>query len=129
MRFPISIAVICAVASVGATFNPTAAQNPADVRIATATPAPEQKPKFTFILFWKENNPATQEMATSLKTALDQRAGRAESFSVNVADPAQSAIVERYRVARAPMPMVLCLAPNGVITGAITKQLTDVSIV
>lgn len=125
MRVSLEVAAFCAIMSVAVALNPSAAQNPAGVRVAAATPAVENKPKFTFILFWKENSTATQEMAGGLKAALGTRSQRAEWSSVNVTDPAQRAIVERYHVDRAPMPMVLCVAPNGAITGAITRQLTD----
>ena len=70
------------------------------------------RPKFTFILFWKENNPATQGMTEALKRPSRKRSQRAEWTSVNITDPAQRAIVERYHVERAPMPMVLCVAPQ-----------------
>ena len=47
---------------------------------------------------------------------------------MNVTDPAQRPLVDRYHVERAPMPMVLCIAPNGAITGGITRQLTDAAV-
>jgi hypothetical protein len=96
-------------------------------RIASRT-VPAEAPvaqKFTFILFWKEDNAATQTMAAALKSALATRADRATWAGVNVADPANQALVERYKVSRAPMPMVLCVAPNGAITGGFPKGLTD----
>ena len=101
---------------------------PAGVRVATATPAVSPAPKFTFILFWKENNAATQGMTEALKQAVAKRSQRAEWISVNVNDAAQRPLVDRYHVERAPMPMVLCIAPNGAITGGITRQLTDAAI-
>ena len=39
--------------------------------------APAPAPKFTFMLFWKEDNAATREMAKSVKTAVAKRADRA----------------------------------------------------
>jgi hypothetical protein len=101
------------------------AQNRSDYRIATASPAIEQKPKFTFMLFFKENDAATQSMAEGLKGALSTRMQRAEWTSVNVNDASQRAVVDRYHVDRAPMPMVLCVAPNGAVMGAIPRQISD----
>jgi hypothetical protein len=128
MRVSIPAAALCAVASIGVALNPSAAQSPAGVRVATASPAVEKTSKFTFILFWKENNAATQELTNSLKAAVEKRSQRAEWKSVNVNDAAQRAIVERYHVERAPMPMVLSVAANGAITGAITRLVTDEAI-
>ena len=128
MRVSIDTAILCALLTVGVVAAPSAAQGPAGVRVATATPAVTPAPKFTFILFWKENNPATQGMHEALKRAMDQRSQRAEWISVNVNDGAQRPLVDRYHVERAPMPMVLCIAPNGAITGGITRQISDAAI-
>lgn len=96
---------------------------------ATSQPAaPEAAPKFTFILFWKENNAATQAMATQLKTSLPQKQQQTEWSAVNVTDPANKDLIERYKVSRAPMPMVMCVASNGAITGAIPDRINDQTI-
>jgi len=85
----------------------------------------QAEPKFTFILFSKQNNANTQRVATELASALGQRSHRAEWTTVDVTDPANRAIVERYQVGRAPMPLVLCVAPNGTVTGAMVGRVTD----
>ena len=124
MRVSIVAAIIVASFSLGGVRHRSAAQAPEGVRIATANPAVDKAPKFKFILFWKENNAATQGMTSALKTAVANRSQRAEWTSVNINDSANRAVVERYHVERAPMPMVLCVAPNGAITGGM-RQVTD----
>ena len=119
-----SAALLSAILGVACLTESASAQNRSDYRVATSTPAVAQKPKFTFILFYKENDPATQSMAEGLKAALSTRAQRAEWTSVNVNDASKRAIVDRYHVDRAPMPMVLCIAPNGATMGA-TRQISD----
>jgi hypothetical protein len=98
------------------------------VRVATAVPAAKPVPKFTFILFWKEDNAATKAMAETLKRAVAERSRRAEWTSVNITDGSQRPIVDRYHVERAPMPMVLCVAPNGVVTGGAPRQINEAAI-
>jgi hypothetical protein len=83
------------------------------------------EPKFTFILFSKQNNANTQRMSADLASALASRAARAEWTTVDVTDPANREIVDRYQVGRAPMPLVLCVAPNGAVTGAMAGKVTD----
>lgn len=90
--------------------------------------AAEATPKFTFYLFWKENNAATQAMASTLKSSLPQKPQKTEWTAVNVTDPANKELVERYKVSRAPMPMVMCVASNGAITGAIPDRINDQTI-
>ncbi len=98
MRVSIEAAIFCALLSVGVAGSPCAAQSVAAVRVATATPAVIPAPKFTFILFWKENNVATQKMTEALKRAVAERSQRAEWISVNVNDGSQRPLVDRYHV-------------------------------
>jgi hypothetical protein len=136
MRVSKIAAALCAVASLGVVLDSSFAQStaaqaarPAEgVRVATAAPAAKKPQKFTFIFFWKENNAPTQEMAGALKAAVEQRPERAEWTTVNITDAAQRAVVERYHVERAPMPMVICVAANGAITGAMNRQVTQEAI-
>src|SRR6476659_3072284 len=127
MRVSIIAATLCAVVTLGVVSDRTAAQTQNEVRVATATPAVSPAaPKFKFILFYKENNKATQTMADALKKAVEQRGQRAEWTSVNITDITKRVLVERYHVERAPMPLVICVAPNGAVTVGITRQsITD----
>jgi hypothetical protein len=87
--------------------------------------ADENASKFKFILFWKENNPATQQMTEVLKLAVAKRSARAEWISIRVNDEANREIVEQYQMSRVPMPATLCVAPNGAITSVFVRQLND----
>jgi hypothetical protein len=117
-------AILCATSS----FCPTSyAQEPGDSRVARvpASDRPEPAPKFSFLLFWKQNDAATQQVTAVLKASIEKRADRAEWTSVNVTDSANRALVDRYQVSRIPMPLVLCVAPNGAITGSFVRKLND----
>lgn len=133
MRVSNTTALLLAVLT-AATLAPKAAAqngrqaNVESIRIATATPAVDKAGKFTFILFWKENSPTTQSFTEALKSAVVARSARAEIKSVNISDPANHALVEKYHVERAPVPMALCVAANGAVTGAVTRQVTDEAI-
>ncbi len=63
-----------------------------------------------------------------LRTSVTKRSQRAEWTSVNINDNANRAVVEQYHVERGPMPMVLCVAPNGAVTGGMARQITDEAI-
>lgn len=107
-------------------------------RVATSTQAnaptssgdavAAQPLKFSFLLFWKDNNPKVQQMAEILNVASAKRPGRMEWSSVNVRDAANQALVERYQVGRMPMPLVLCVASNGAVTGAYTNQFNEAAV-
>jgi hypothetical protein len=118
--------IIFLVLSLGLAVNVGLAQS-SDTRIARipAEDANEKAPKFKFILFWKENDRTTQQLQDVLRQAVAKRAARADWTAVNVHDAANRDLVERYQVSRVPMPTVLCVAPNGAITGVFMRQLSD----
>ena len=78
---------------------------------------------FTFIVFYKEDSSATREM---IRIAHENTANRAECSVVvtaNANDPAERALIERFGIGRAPMPLAVAVAPNGAITGVFPKAL------
>jgi hypothetical protein len=52
-------------------------------------------------------------------------ADRADGVTVDITDAAEKAIVDKFDLQRAPMPLVLALAPNGAITGAFPKRFDE----
>lgn len=85
---------------------------------ADALSAATGQQKFAFVMFWKQQDTATDAAYKSLQTHLSAHADRATSFAVQVTDPAHREIVERFNVSRAPMPLVVAVAPNGAVTAS-----------
>lgn len=73
--------------------------------------------KYLFAFFYKEEAPETRGMQEVFDAAMKKAADRAESIRVNVTNPSEKSLVAKYNLDRAPMPLVLALAPNGAITG------------
>ena len=94
---------------------------PGQVALSTAA----RDGKYLFVVFFKEDDTPTRAMRQTLASALAQRGGRAASVAVRVSDPADKALVDRFGVARSPMPLAVALAPNGAITGGFALRLTD----
>lgn len=99
-------------------------------RGVAAMDSASQGGKYLFIYFWKENDRQTKSMYGVFQNATGKMAEAADSVSVNITDPKEGAIVERYDVSRAPMPLVLAIAPNGAVTKGMPvsfdeKQLRD----
>lgn len=76
-------------------------------------------------MFYKQNDAATQAVAKTLSQGIANRKGQAVVVFVNVADVAEKSLVDKYKTARAPLPLTLALAPNGAITGAFAQKLTE----
>ena len=73
--------------------------------------------KYLFALFAKEENAQTSAMRGVLEDAIKEIADRADSVEVNVTSPAERDLVEKFGLDRAPMPLILALAPNGAVMG------------
>lgn len=126
MRYLLSIGMM-ALGVVASLFQPCHAQSqPGSVALRPATPAAtQQAAKFTFLLFSRGNDANTQRVTQELSTALATRADRTQWQAINITDPANQHLVKQYQLGRAPMPLVLCVAPNGTVTGAMPGRVTE----
>jgi hypothetical protein len=80
--------------------------------------------QFTYVLFYKDADAATQSLAGNLQQCAAQYPGQVALANVQVTNPAEQALVAKYGVARAPMPMALAIGPNGATTGVFRKDAT-----
>lgn len=80
--------------------------------------------KYTFLMFYKQKDAATDAMAATLKDSLADKAEKAVVAYVQVSNPAEQALVTTYGVSRAPMPMAIAIAPNGAMTGMFAQKVT-----
>ena len=80
--------------------------------------------KTTFLMFFKQQDAASNAMAATLKEGLTDKTDRAVVAYVQITNPAEQALVTKYDVARAPMPMIVALAPNGAMTGMFSQRVT-----
>lgn len=81
--------------------------------------------KFTFIIFYRDDTVALQKMRKVVEEGVAARAEQATIAYADVEDAGTDALVERYGLARTPLPLTLGVAPNGAVTGIFSKQLTD----
>jgi hypothetical protein len=78
--------------------------------------------RYLFAFFWKTEDAQTSAMRSVLKDAIKEVANRADSVEVNVTLASEKAIVEKFDLDRAPMPLILAIAPNGAITGGFPTE-------
>jgi hypothetical protein len=95
------------------------------VNNGTATATTRQAPPFTYILFHKQNDANTQQFTETIRKGVARRPADASWQSVDVNNPANAAVVAKYGVSRAPMPLALCVAQNGAITSVFTRRPSD----
>ena len=77
-----------------------------------ALEAAARENKYMFMLFWKEDDSATQTLRQTLDAALARRVEKTTVTQVHVSDPAESPLIDRLGLNRSPMPLVLAFAPE-----------------
>lgn len=80
--------------------------------------------RYLVVYFFDEDNAHMQTMKDEYDAALAEMGSRAESIIINVNDPSETAIIEKYGVSAAPMPLALVIAPNGAVTGGFSEDFT-----
>jgi hypothetical protein len=86
--------------------------------------------KYVIALFYKEDNDQLASARSLVESSRKKIARKSEIVEINVADPSEQDVVNKYGTSRAPMPLVLLIAPNGAImTGAPTSQLNESKLV
>lgn len=98
---------------------------PAPSEAQAAIASAQQANKFVYLFFWKEQNPQTDKAWALVKPALANMAEQAKLVSVQTTDAAEAALVTKYDVTRAPLPLVLAIAPCGAITKAFTREFDE----
>jgi hypothetical protein len=73
--------------------------------------------KYRMIFFYKEQNEKTHNLQQVFDQAMLKMGSAAEFIKINIKDPANQALVDKYNLKRSAMPFVLIIAPNGAITG------------
>src|SRR5262245_44088538 len=68
-----------------------------------------KKNQYVFLFFYKEQNPRTMQAQQILDQTLQSLNTPIQTIKVNVTDPEEKAIVAKYQVQRAPMPLVLVI--------------------
>ena len=81
--------------------------------------------KYLFVFFYDKHDEPTQKMKEIFESAMKKVPQKALSIRVDKTDPAEKGIVTKFNVSRAPMPLVLVIAPNGAITQGFPKTITE----
>ena len=80
--------------------------------------------KYALIFFYRQDDPQTQSLGEVFNGAAKALAARADSVVVRITDPSEAGIVNKFQVTKAPMPLVLALAPNGAVTASFPGNFT-----
>ena len=108
--------VASAVPATPAVAEPVAVAAESAVQAAMKKSAAGNKHLFVFVS--ESDNEETSTAKRVLEAAIRKLGDTAEAAFINRNSAAEKGFVEEYQLGRAPMPIVLAMAPNGAITGA-----------
>lgn len=72
--------------------------------------------KYAFVFFFRTEDERTESMRVALESGVEDLSEKAEVIVVDVTDPLEKASVDKFGVGRAPMPLILAIAPTGAVT-------------
>jgi hypothetical protein len=101
----------------------SAVDNPSQGQAAIQRAAASNK--YVFIFFWNVQNQQSDKAWTVLQSVSNKMADQVDIVSIQTTNPAEKAVVDRYGVSRAPMPLVMAIAPCGAITKAFAGNLDE----
>ena len=78
--------------------------------------------RYLFAFFWKSEDAQTNAMRAVLKDVTKEAGDRADSVEVKVTSASEKAIVDKFGLDRAPMPLILSIAPNGAVMGGFPTE-------
>ena len=90
-----------------------------------AMDAAGKEKKYLFLFFWKTDDESKRNMDQVVKGAMGKWADSANSINIQITDAKEKAVVDKFDVSRAPMPIVLAVAPNGAITLGLVVNFTE----
>lgn len=94
---------------------------PAEAAIQRAAEAD----KYIFVFFFRAQDEATQSARKMFDSAMPKLADRAMSTTVDVSGAHERVLVKKFELDRAPMPLLLALAPNGAVTKSFPLKFTE----
>ena len=104
---------------------PAAGQNEGAGEGMAALRQASQAGKYLFVFFSRTKDDQTLAMRKVFDKAIEKAADRAQSVAVDITNASEKAIVDKFDLSRAPMPLVLAVAPNGAITGGFPTKFEE----
>lgn len=80
--------------------------------------------QYLFILFYDKEDDMLKKMEDTIKTFKSKSSSKVLIYRAFTVGDKESAVVQKYGVNRAPLPLLLVFAPNGAITGGFPQKVT-----
>jgi len=95
-------------------------------KVASAMSQAAQANQYLFVFFYEKDDDATKGARKTFDEAMKKITPAPQSVAADRSAPGELEIVAKYGVDRAPMPLILAIAPNGAVTGGFkAAELTE----
>jgi hypothetical protein len=75
--------------------------------------------EYLFAFIYEQNDEVTKAARMTFDAGIAKITPAARCVGVDRSDPTEKEIIEQFKLERAPMPLVLAIAPNGAVTGGL----------
>lgn len=90
-----------------------------------AIEAAKKQHQYLFLVFYDQKNDSLKAMETVIKTCVNKSPQKIITYKVLTTDNKEADIIAKYGINRAPLPVVLVFAPNGVVTGGFPQKVEE----
>ena len=80
--------------------------------------------QYLFILFYDKEDDMLKKMEDTIKTFKSKSSSKVLIYRASTVGDKESAVVQKYKVNRAPLPLLLVFAPNSAVTGGYPQKVT-----
>lgn len=92
----------------------------------TAIKEASEANKHLYIFFYSEDQDATGETHKAFEAVVGKMTDVAQAITLKKDAPEEKALIKKFDLKNAPMPLVLVIAPNGAITmGGVAQKMTE----
>ena len=106
----------------GAVAADTSSTDATSQQMATALQRAAGGNKTLFTFVFEKNDEATAALRKTVESTLAKLGDQVQLAMLDRTDPAEKSFVSKHGLDRAPMPLVLAIAPNGAITGGFPAE-------
>jgi hypothetical protein len=85
--------------------------------------------RYLLVFFYGDDADQIASMKAVFNRAVGKLSQKPMRIDINITDSAEAAIIDKYGVRDAPLPLVVAIAPNGVVTGSFANPFTEEQIV
>jgi len=120
----ISVAVLLVISFLFFSYTLPAQENIAPKTAAEAISLARNTGRYLFLLFYKDKDGSFNTMKGTIEEFEKESSKKIMIYRASTANEQEKDVATKYGILKAPLPIVLSLAPNGAVTGGFPKEVS-----